>query len=72
MTVQQWAVWQWRYQQWLGDIALALAVAAIEIIVTYFAAHNQPDRRTLDPAGIVLPIWLPLSCAPLPCCKDGM
>ncbi|MGH2543246.1 MAG: sensor histidine kinase, partial [Ardenticatenaceae bacterium] len=49
-----WTDWQWWYRRWRWDVALALAVAAIGIVGTYFAAQNQPDRRAFDAGAIAL------------------
>ena len=36
------------------DVALALAIGAVQFLATYVAAQLQPERRPLDGAGIVL------------------
>lgn len=37
-----------------ADIGLAVKVAIPQVIGTIFAAHNQPERRSIDALGIVL------------------
>ncbi len=46
--------WPGWYHRWRKDVALALIVGAIEIVGTYFATENQPDRRALDAVAIAL------------------
>lgn len=49
-----WIGWPGRYQRWYKDVALALAVGAIAIVGTHFAAQNQPDQGALNAGAIAL------------------
>jgi signal transduction histidine kinase len=46
--------WATPDRHWWTDVALALAIGAVEILATYLAAQTQPERRPLDAAGIAL------------------
>ncbi len=54
LAVLPWTNWSARYEHWRFDIALALAIAAIEIVVTSFVGQHQPERRAIDAGGIAL------------------
>lgn len=49
-----WINWPWFHGSWHRDVAVALAVGAIQVVGTYFAAHDQADRRPLDAGAIAL------------------
>src|SRR5688500_3215628 len=40
--------------RWWTDVALALAIGIFATLATQLAAQTQPERRTLDVAGIAL------------------
>lgn len=37
-----------------GDVALALIVGAVQIVATFFAGHNQPERTAFDAGAFAL------------------
>jgi signal transduction histidine kinase len=49
-----WKNWSARYEHLRFDVALALAIAAIEIAVTSFVGQHQPERRAMDAGGVAL------------------
>ena len=49
-----WSGWPGWFHNWYKDVALALAVGAMEIVATYFTAQHQPDQRALDAGAIAL------------------
>lgn len=56
-VVHLWTGWP----GWYKDVALALAVGAIAIVGTHFAAQNQPDQRALDAGAIALLVAGPMA-----------
>jgi len=49
----QWTGW-WQRNAWCTDAALALTVAVIAIVGTYFVGQHQPDRRAFDAVAFAL------------------
>ena len=44
----------WQKSPWRADVALALLVAALAIVGTYFVGQHQPDRRAFDAGALAL------------------
>ncbi|MFN8439827.1 MAG: histidine kinase [Caldilineaceae bacterium] len=52
-SLLEWMGW-WQRSYWRADVALALIVAVIAIIGTYFVGQHQPDRRAVDTVALAL------------------